>query len=256
MTTSLVKTSKDRSPRYPVISLPEALKRAVRVWKRDRRNKIPKEVVAEHMGYTTLNGASLGAIAAAFKYGLLEGSREAMGVTERAVAIFVHEKGSPEWTEAVRAAARGPALFRMLDEKFPDGGSDQAIRSYLITQAGFLPDAAVTLVRVYRETIALVADSAPAYDSPVENRHTEEKMATAAPTMGSVHPHPAALMPQASAGTGRKLRVLLTDDGVEVEATIKDVPTLRKLIRMLQANEAMLSEEDEGGREIYDRAAE
>jgi hypothetical protein len=99
MTTSLVKTSKDRSPRYPVISLPEALKRAVRVWKRDRRNKIPKEVVAEHMGYTTLNGASLGAIAAAFKYGLLEGSREAMGVTERAVAIFVHEKGSPEWTE-------------------------------------------------------------------------------------------------------------------------------------------------------------
>jgi hypothetical protein len=43
---------------------------------------------------------------------------------------------------------------------------------------------------------------------------------------------------------------------VEVQAKITDVPTLRKLIRMLQANEDMLSELDAEGDERLGHAAE
>ena len=154
-----------RSPRYPVIGLREALEKTREVYAKDRRNKIPKDIVAEHLGYGGLNGASLPTISALTKYGLLEGGRDSMWVTDRAVTIFVHDKGNPERIEAVKAAAQEPELFRAIDEAFPSRGSDSGIRAFLVTKREFIESSAERLIRSYRETQEFVEEESGGYEA-------------------------------------------------------------------------------------------
>ncbi|MEO3432165.1 hypothetical protein [Inquilinus sp. CAU 1745] len=145
-----------RSPRYPAISLPEALQKAGQIYAADYQNKIPKSLIAEHMGYASLNGKSLGVISALSKYGLLEGRSDEVWITDRALAAIVHGAGSTERIEAIKAAAQEPELFKDLDSNFPGKVSDAALRSYLLGKRKFLPDAADRAIRSYRETSEFV----------------------------------------------------------------------------------------------------
>jgi hypothetical protein len=179
-----------RSPRYPVIGLREAIEKVAEVYKKDNRNKIPKSLVAEHMKYGGLNGASLGVISAVSKYGLLDGGIESMWVTARAVDIIERERTDPERIAALRAAANEPDLYRELNDLFPEKASDAAIRAYLITKRQFLPDSAMKLIRSYRETCELVDAETAGYESeapePDEVPATERITADAAPAVASL----------------------------------------------------------------------
>ncbi len=153
--------AKIRSPRYPAIGLGEAVERARAVYENDFTNEVPKEVVAEHMGYSGLNGASLGVISAVSKYGLLTGGVAGMRITPRALSILANELGDDERANAVREAAQEPALFQELFESFPNGASDQAIRSHLITKRGFLPKAVPSVIRAFRDTETFLKAETP-----------------------------------------------------------------------------------------------
>ena len=65
--------AKARSPGYPAIGLKEAVEKAKGIYEEDYQNPIPRVVAAQHMGYASLNGKSLGVLSALIKYGLLEG---------------------------------------------------------------------------------------------------------------------------------------------------------------------------------------
>lgn len=148
--------AKARSPGYPAIGLKEAIEKVKLVYAKEYQNKVPRKVVAEHMGYGSLSGASLPVLAALNKFGLLDGRGDETRVSDRALAIIAHEPGAPERLAAIREAADEPALFVELDGKFPAGkASDAAIRSYLLTSK-YLPEAADTAIRAYRETKQLV----------------------------------------------------------------------------------------------------
>lgn len=146
-----------RSPRYPAIGLGDAIDKARAVYQKDFRNKISKELVAQHMGYGGLNGASLGVVSAVAKYGLLDGNRDAMWVTGRAMDIFERERGDPERVSALRAAAAEPDMFREIDHEFPGKASDAAIRTFLVTKLGVLPESAIKVIKAYRETQEILA---------------------------------------------------------------------------------------------------
>jgi hypothetical protein len=154
---------KARSPEYPAIGLKEALERVKLVYDKDYQNRLPKKVIAEHMGYKSLSGTSLPVLAALNKYGLLEGRGDETRVSDRALAIIAHDLGSPERVKAILEAAGSPELFAELNEKFPNGkASDSAIRSYLLTEK-FIPEAADTAIRSYRETKQLVESETVGY---------------------------------------------------------------------------------------------
>lgn len=145
-----------RSPEYPAVSLKEAIDRVKMVYDGDYQNPLPKAVVAAHMGYKSLSGASLPLISALTKYGLLEGRGANTRVSDLAVALIAHAPGSPERVAALKVASSMPELFAELDTKFQNGkASDQAIRSYLLTSK-FIPGAADAAIRAYRDTKALV----------------------------------------------------------------------------------------------------
>jgi hypothetical protein len=145
-----------RSPEYPAISLKEAIDRVKMIYDKDYQNRLPKKVIAEHMGYKGLSGASLPVLSALTKYGLLEGRGDETRVSDLAVALLAHAPGTPERTEALKQASALPELFDELDKRFSDGkASDQAIRSYLLTSK-FIPGAADAAIRAYRDTRAFV----------------------------------------------------------------------------------------------------
>lgn len=158
--------ARTRSPGYPLIGLKEALEKVSLVYMKDYQNKVPRTIIAEHMGYKTLNGKSLGVLSAVAKYGLIEGRADANWVSDLALSIIAHESGSQERIRAISDAASRPELFAELDAKFPSGASDSAMRSYLLTQK-FIPQAAEVAIRSYRDTKQLVSEESQGYD-PLE----------------------------------------------------------------------------------------
>lgn len=145
-------TSRQRSPNYPNLSLPDAIARVRRVFDADRQVPLEREVVARHMGYSGLSGASDKTIGSIMQYGLLErvGKGE-VRVSQVAMDIF-HPETDDERRQALHAAAFAPPLFRALREKFPHGAPSQdAMRSHLVRQ-GFLDRAIPPVMSAYTET--------------------------------------------------------------------------------------------------------
>jgi hypothetical protein len=148
--------ARSRSPNYPQIGLKEAIQRVSFVYKRDYQSGLTRDLAAERLGYSGLNGKSLAVLAALGKFGLLEGRGEETRVTDLAVRILAFPAGSAERRAALLEAATRPELFGELDQRFPRGqASDGAIRAWLITR-GFIPPAAEAALRAYRETRQLL----------------------------------------------------------------------------------------------------
>jgi hypothetical protein len=164
---------RERSPNYPTIGLPEAIKKIKAIYQQERRNSMSSEVAARHIGYTSLNGHARSVLSALKKYGLLvsDKSQGQVRVSDDAVAICVYQEGAPERSEAIKRAALKPDIFREILKDFPDGlGSDANMRAKLITKRGFTESAANTFIRALKETVQL-ADS-----GLMRNNDTEETL--------------------------------------------------------------------------------
>jgi hypothetical protein len=235
-----------RSPNYPQFSLAEAIKRIGPVFEKERQHPMPKEVMAKHLGYGGLNGASLGAISAVHKYGLVELDGESYRVTDRALAIL-HPHSEAERTEAIKAAALAPALFAELADHFKGAPpSDDNLRAYLVRR-GFAQSALTGAIQAFRETISMLSP-----ESLVTTQETTlpgQTGQTQAPSRPAFTPPPPATMAHAviteqQPGRPEKvLRVALTDDRLEVSAALMDQKSVERLIRILQVNKDLLPAE-------------
>lgn len=193
-----------RSPEYPAIGLKEAVERAKMIYDKDYQNRLPKAVIASHMGYKGLSGASLPILSALAKYGLLEGRGDETRISDLAIAIIAHAPGSPERAAALRQAAKSPDLFAELDGRFPDGkASDQAIRSYLLTSK-FIPGAADAAIRSYRDTKQFVEGESKGYNgeeaeqepAPMTPQSHAQPTSTRVDRLGFKPPEPSGTMLQ------------------------------------------------------------
>lgn len=201
--------AKTRSPEYPAISLKEAIDRVKMVYGKDYQNRLPKKVIAEHMGYKGLSGASLPIISALTKYGLLDGRGDETRVSDLAVALIAHAPGTPERTAALHTASSLPELFVELDKRFPDGkASDQALRSYLLTSK-FIPGAADAAIRSYRDTKQLVDAESGGYIEPVK----EPEISPMMPNTHQTGAEKASFAPAAPAKPGMLQEVFNLEEG-------------------------------------------
>lgn len=235
--------AKARSPEYPAIGLKEAVEKVALIYNKDYQNKLPKQVIAEHMGYKSLNGGSLPIIAALSKFGLIEGRGDETRVSDLGLAIVAHAPGSHERTQALRTAASNPELFSELDGKFAGGkASDQAIRSYLLTQR-FIPSAADTAIRSYRETKELVEQESGGY---VEGPKQEPEMmqVSQSDNAGSgghtpVSRPPRSLHSALTPDMQMPLRVVMNGNRLDIQASV-DLAGLKKLQEMLAKYQGIL----------------
>lgn len=220
-----------RSPNYPQISLSDAVTRVSQVFGKERQHAAPRQVVLKHLGYSSINGASLGTLSGIAKYGLLERVGEDYRVSDRAMTILYPP--SPEAkAEALNAAAREPSLFSEIFEHF--GGvlpSDDNLQSYLIRK-GFADSGAKAVIRVLRDTMEFVMPQSAAATSQ-------------APTKEGTKPLQIQQVEQVArapvaAVTANDWHVAQTPQGLKLDAVLIDQAGIDRLIAILNANKLLL----------------
>jgi len=147
-----------RSPRYPSMSLEDAIEHGRTIFDKDRRHPIAREVAASHIGYKSLNGAADSALSSLMQYGILEKvAKGEVRVSQWAVDIL-HPDNPAQRIAAIQSAARNPALFQALDDRFRDAiPSNETLRSYL-TRENFNDRAIGPVIAAYTKTRAFVND--------------------------------------------------------------------------------------------------
>lgn len=178
-----------RSPRYPSMSLEDAIEHGRTIFDKDRRHPIAREVAASHIGYKSLNGAADSALSSLMQYGILEKvAKGEVRVSQWAVDIL-HPDNPPQRIAAIQSAARNPALFQALDDRFRDAiPSNETLRSYL-TRENFNDRAIGPVIAAYTKTRAFVTQEG-ANDSsiPRGDQHpdsgTGDDEGDAAPSFG------------------------------------------------------------------------
>lgn len=145
-----------RSPRHPSISLREAEDAARKIYSKDGMNPVDRESAVQHLGYSSLNGASATALASLKQYGLVTDSGKGMlRLSELALDLLEPESDEGR-AVALKTAAFSPDLFAALRERFPDSvPSESNLRAHLIRQQ-FTVTAVKAVVPAYLETCEYV----------------------------------------------------------------------------------------------------
>ena len=152
----------DRSPNFPQIPLGEAIDNIRLVYQREGRSKMPRLSAIKPLGYTSINGRSLGILAALRAYGLLEGRGDDVRVSDDAITIINAPVDSAERKEALLRAFEAPPAFGLLRAK--GDASPDTLKWHLI-KSNFRDDAAERLLRVYLDSKELVNAHVGTYDS-------------------------------------------------------------------------------------------
>ena len=152
-----------RSPNYPALSLPEAIKSVAAIHEAEQHLAAPKEVAAKHLGYTSYHGLAKRVIAALENYGLLEEtSGDKVKVSPSAISIL-YPSTPDEKMKAIGEAAFKHPLFAAIKEEWQGSRpSDENLRVYLIRRK-FASDALERVIQVYRETMDLVTQESVGY---------------------------------------------------------------------------------------------
>lgn len=247
-----------RSPNYPALSLPEAIKRVQALYGAHHTHAAPREVVAKGLGYNSLNGASMTAISALQKYGLIDRAGDGLKVSERALRILLPH--SPvERATAIQEAANDPPLFAELKENFPDRiPGDDLLRNYLLRR-GFAPGAVSSVIAAYRETSEMAEEEVRAHDS-LHGQSQEHAAAMSAAQQipafaneirSSVGP---AMQSQASPKAPQPV-IAIMEDHIIVNMVIRTRDKARALRHMIEMVEGMLPEASGGADDAAKLAA-
>jgi hypothetical protein len=144
-----------RSPNCPQISFSDAIEKGRKIYTEEHTHPTAKLVIANDLGYSTINGRSLSMIGALRQYGILEGSAEAMRITDDAVMFYELEDGA-ERREAIARMAFKPPLFAELKQQFGATPPGEGSLRHSLIKKDFLPKAATDVIRVFKENMELV----------------------------------------------------------------------------------------------------
>ena len=220
-----------RSPNYPAFGLPDAIARIKTIHAAEQHLAAPKEVIAKHLGYGGMNGASIKAISALNKYGLLE---EVNGdkVKVSPLAISILYPSTPlEKRHAIHQAGFKPQLFAEIAAEWAgQQPSDENLRSYLVRK-NFAADAVDKVIQSYRETMDLVTQESGGYSPPNAPAAGKEPEKPLMFQNAQRPPLNAGLPPMTVAFDGKKL---------EISAVLADSDQVEQLIKALNATKALL----------------
>ena len=238
--------AKTRSPNYPQFDLAEAIKMVQPVFKNEGRNKMARLVLADNLGYSSLNGRALTKIGTLRAYGLIDGSGDDLVVSADAITLLAAPKDSPERDEALKRCALRPQLFSELAQESTGTLSDANLR-YSLVQRKFTPEAAEKAASVYRETMKLAHRELEGYDSV----NGSDEPSDSEVFMGSAQaekPH----TDQERGGQpsqvwgGPSMKIVIEGRTAKIFATV-DREGIQRLKAKLDALDALLEDDDNGG---------
>lgn len=163
-----------RSPRYPAVSLPEAERMVNEVFQKDGMNPVDRESAVQHIGYSSLNGASATALASLKQYGLINDAGKGMLQVTALALDLIEPESDVGRADALNIAAFNPDLFASLKERFPEKiPSESNLRAHLLRQE-FTSAAVKVVVPAYLETCEYLSQHAVSERSGLEDDVVEE----------------------------------------------------------------------------------
>jgi len=151
-----------RSPRYPAVSLADAIIAAQLLWNKERRTAVAGDVLAKALGYSSYSGPVRTKVASMRQYGILEKYGNGLRLSDLGMRLVHNPANSEQFQQAVRIAALSPDLFSDLHKSHPDGSED-AIKSYLILEKGFSESGARLAATAYKDTLSLAGLNGAGY---------------------------------------------------------------------------------------------
>lgn len=160
-----------RSGRYPGVALEDALAATEKLYKEEKHAPMDNATAAVHMGYKSLSGPARVMIGALRQYGLIARVSDGRFKLSKLAIEALHG------TDAQKAAARkqaalNPPLFSELSQQHT-GASEENIRSYLITQRGFIDRGARIAARAFRDTLQFAKVTDSGYDASTNGSDNE-----------------------------------------------------------------------------------
>jgi hypothetical protein len=171
----------ERSPNFPAVSLGDAIDYARLIYEREGRAKMPRLNAVKPLGYSSLNGRSLGALGALRAYNLIDGRGDDVCLSSDAIAILKAPDGSAEKLEALRRAFEAPSAFAILRSK---GDASPDTLHWHLVKANFRDGAADKLLKVYLASRELVNAEGVDYTSDAEHQEPDAQS-------GAIMPHSA-----------------------------------------------------------------
>lgn len=161
-----------RSPKYPSITLGDAITKAQAIHEIEKRIPTTGDVILSHLGYKATTGPAARTLSALKQYGLLEELEGGMlRISEDAYKIIVLSEDNPQRQAALQAAARRPTLFEELLTRYKDGlPSDATLRSHLLLEKSFNPSTVAEVIRIFRATNQVAKLSGGSYTGIPERR--------------------------------------------------------------------------------------
>lgn len=156
--------ARKRSPNYPNLSLPEAIEKIEQAYPKAHRAKTDKAAMASLFGYASLHGSSLTMLGSLLRYGLLEGTKSEMSISDDGETISIEPITSKLRLEAIQRCMRRPKVFDETLAHFEDRlPADELLKPYLIRK-GFSMVAVENVIRSLRETVEFVGEEEEAYN--------------------------------------------------------------------------------------------
>ena len=166
--------SRSKSPKYPNFGLSAAIDAVRKVFEADRTTPLPREVIAKHLGYTGISGASDAKIATIVQYGLLERTGKAeMRVSQLAVDILLPENEEQKQSAINRAALKPPLFSEVWNHFEKRVPSEDALRTYLLRR-DFHSRAIDPIMKSFAPTMAMMKQQEDSESDSSEDEIVEE----------------------------------------------------------------------------------
>lgn len=151
------KRSFHRSPNYPSSNLPEAIAKVRMIYEKERRAGAPRNIVLKHMGYNSINGASLRALSTLRKFGLIEERDGRIYVSQLSLDILVYPSTDERHKVSVVKSALKPSIYAHILERYQGGlPSDETIKAELVREYGFNDSVVETFLADFKATLEYV----------------------------------------------------------------------------------------------------
>lgn len=145
-----------RSPRYPVLTLGDAVHRAKIIYEHDKRSLTKSEVLLGHLGIKPGTGTANRILSSLKQYGFLDEQDGRLRISDTAFKVLHLSDGSPEKIRLIREAAIKPWIVQEVLRAFPGGlPSDANLGDFLVNKKHFNPDSAPFFVGVLRDNLSL-----------------------------------------------------------------------------------------------------
>ena len=164
-----------RSPRYPRHDLSQAIDMIEKLFIGVHQASTDVDSAAKVLGYAgSRGGAAAGAIGTLRQYGLIDGKRGDVSVSDLALRILrPHDQA--EKFDALTEAAHKPSTFAAVIKNFNGNipRADDPVKAFLIREEGFSSTGATEALETIRQTFALLDDEPNGEEASLEGLSVE-----------------------------------------------------------------------------------